>query len=81
MRRVSVTNLGARAREIQVTSYAELSLTSQAADVAHPAFANLFVETEFVPEMGALVATRRKRSDDETLFGWRTCSLWRRDRR
>lgn len=65
VRRVSVTNLGARTRDIQVTSYAELSLISQAADVAHPAFANLFVQTEFVPDMGALLATRRKRSPDE----------------
>ena len=65
VRRVSITNLGARTRDIQVTSYAELSLTSQAADVAHPAFANLFVETEFVSDMGALLATRRKRSPDE----------------
>ena len=66
MRRVSITNGGMRARDIQVTSYAELSLTTQAADAAHPAFANLFVETEFVPDIGALLATRRKRSDDET---------------
>ena len=65
IRRVSISNLGVRARDIQVTSFSELSLTSQAADVAHPAFANLFVETEFVSDMGALVATRRKRSDDE----------------
>jgi cyclic beta-1,2-glucan synthetase len=65
IRRVSITNTGMRARDIQVTSFAELSLTSQAADVAHPAFANLFVETEFVADIGAVVATRRKRSDDE----------------
>jgi cyclic beta-1,2-glucan synthetase len=65
VRRISITNQGARTRDIQVTSYAELSLTSQAADVAHPAFANLFVETEFVSDMGALLATRRKRSPDE----------------
>ena len=65
VRRVSITNLGARARDIQVTSYAEISLTSQAADVAHPAFANLFVETEFDSDVGAVLATRRKRTDDE----------------
>jgi cyclic beta-1,2-glucan synthetase len=65
VRRISISNLGVRSRDIQVTSYAELSLTSQAADVAHPAFANLFVETEFVPQIAGLVATRRKRSDDE----------------
>jgi cyclic beta-1,2-glucan synthetase len=65
VRRVTITNLGTRTRDIQVTSYAELSLTSQAADMAHPAFANLFVETEYVSDMGALLATRRKRSPDE----------------
>ncbi|HWV45816.1 MAG TPA: glycosyl hydrolase family 65 protein, partial [Nitrospira sp.] len=66
VRRISVTNMGTGARELQVTSYAELSLAPQAADVAHPAFANLFVQTEFVPEVGALLATRRRRSDEET---------------
>jgi cyclic beta-1,2-glucan synthetase len=66
VRRLSITNLGSRARTIQVTSYAELSLAQHAADVAHPAFSNLFVETEFVPHAGALVATRRARSADET---------------
>jgi cyclic beta-1,2-glucan glucanotransferase len=66
LRRVSVTNLGVRTREVQVTSYAELSLAPQAADVAHPAFSNLFVETEFVPGVDALLATRRRQSDKET---------------
>ena len=66
VRRVSITNLGARTREIQVTSYAELCLASQAADESHPAFSNLFVQTEFVSDVGALVATRRKQSDKET---------------
>ena len=65
VRRVSITNLGSRARDIQVTSYAEVALAPQSTDVAHPAFSNLFVETEFVPDLGAILATRRKRSDDE----------------
>lgn len=65
VRRVSITNGGTRTRDIQMTSYAELSLAPQAADVAHPAFSNLFVQTEFVSELGALVATRRKRSEAE----------------
>ena len=66
VRRISLTNMGIRLRDIQVTSYAELSLASQAADMAHPAFSNLFVETEFVADVGAILATRRKRSEDET---------------
>jgi cyclic beta-1,2-glucan synthetase len=65
IRRISITNTGIRARDIQVTSFAEISLTTQAADVAHPAFANLFVETEFVADAEVLLATRRPRSSDE----------------
>ena len=37
----------------------------QAADVAHPAFAKLFVETDYVARFGAILATRRRRSPDE----------------
>ncbi len=62
VRRVSITNHGNRAREIDLTSYAEVALARQADDVAHPAFAKLFVETEFVPHLGAVLATRRQRS-------------------
>ncbi len=65
IRRVTLTNLGTRAHEIELTSYAEIVLAPQAADVAHPAFQNLFVQTEFAPEIGGLLATRRPRSRDE----------------
>jgi cyclic beta-1,2-glucan glucanotransferase len=65
VRRVSITNLGLRTREIELTSYAEIVLAPPAADRAHPAFSNLFVQTEFAPELGALLATRRPRSNGE----------------
>jgi cyclic beta-1,2-glucan synthetase len=65
MRRVSVTNLGSQAREIEVTSYAEMVLAPAAADAAHPVFSNLFVQTEAVTDLGALLATRRVRSAGE----------------
>jgi cyclic beta-1,2-glucan synthetase len=65
IRRVSLTNLGSQYRQIELTSYAEIALAPQAADAAHPAFQNLFVKTEFVAEIGALLATRRPRSLDE----------------
>jgi cyclic beta-1,2-glucan synthetase len=63
LRRVSITNHGTRQREIEVTSYAELALARPDDDVAHLAFSKLFVETEYVREIGALLATRRRRSD------------------
>ncbi|ORE98122.1 glucoamylase family protein [Aurantimonas sp. 22II-16-19i] len=65
VRRVSLVNTGRRAREIELTSYAELVLTTAATDAAHPAFAKMFVETEHLPEFGAVLATRRPRSTDE----------------
>jgi cyclic beta-1,2-glucan synthetase len=37
-------------------------LAPDAADAAHPAFSNLFVETEFVVDSGAILASRRLRS-------------------
>ena len=64
-RRVTISNGGRRTREIDVTSYAEVVLASDAADTAHPAFSNLFVQTEFVADIGAVLATRRRRSPDE----------------
>ncbi len=65
VRRVSLVNSGRRAREIELTSYAELVLAPPAGDLAHPAFSKMFVVTEFLPEFGALVATRRPRSPEE----------------
>ncbi|MGD0188757.1 MAG: glucoamylase family protein [Roseiarcus sp.] len=67
VRRVSITNHGIRARDIELTSYAEIALARQPDDVAHPAFAKLFVETEFAPDLGAILATRRQRSSSDPL--------------
>jgi cyclic beta-1,2-glucan synthetase len=64
-RRVTLTNFGARSREIEITSYVELALAPRAADASHPAFSKLFIETEHLPAAGALIAHRRQRSPDE----------------
>ena len=70
IRRLSITNDGTREREIEVTSYAEIVLAPQAADIAHPAFSNLFVKTEYLPQERALLAMRRPRSaEDATSVG------------
>ena len=65
LRVVTLVNHSRRAREFQVTSYAEVCLNARRADQAHPAFAKLFLETEFEPRCGALLARRRPRSTDE----------------
>jgi cyclic beta-1,2-glucan synthetase len=66
VRRVSITNTGNRHRDIDITSYAELVLATPAADAAHPAFSKLFVQTEYAAKVGALLATRRRRTVTET---------------
>jgi len=65
IRRLSLTNNTTRIREIELTSYAEVVLATAQADAAHPAFSNLFIETEFIAAENALLAHRRLRSSDE----------------
>lgn len=50
LRRLTVVNESTRTREIEIASYSEIVLTEQAADNAHTAFSNMFVETEFVSD-------------------------------
>ena len=65
VRRVSVANAGSQAQEIEITSYAELMLAPPAADASHPSFSKLFLQTEYLPKVGAILATRRRRSPGE----------------
>ena len=70
VRRISLTNNSMRTREIELTSYAEVVLATPQADAAHPAFSNLFIETEFFAAENAILAHRRQRSsDDESIWG------------
>jgi cellobiose phosphorylase len=65
LRRISVTNNSRVRRTIELTSYAEVVLASAAADATHPAFSNLFVQTEIVRNRQAILCTRRPRSHPE----------------
>ncbi|MCO4317017.1 protein ndvB [Phyllobacterium sp. 21LDTY02-6] len=64
-RRIVITNTGSKDRVLEVTSYAELVLTSEQTDMAHPAFAKMFVETETDERGDTIYATRRKRGSDD----------------
>ncbi len=65
LRRITITNRTRAQREIEVTSYAEVVLASPAGDALHPAFSNLFVQTEIIDQRQAILCTRRPRSQDE----------------
>lgn len=65
MRRIRITNRSQSVRVLEVTSYAEVVMASQASDESHPAFSNLFVQTEIIPQHKAILSTRRPRSEME----------------
>jgi cellobiose phosphorylase len=65
LRRIRITNRSRFIRSVEVTSYAEIVLASAIADALHPAFSNLFVQTEILPERDAILATRRRASSDQ----------------
>jgi cellobiose phosphorylase len=65
LRRTRLTNRARIARTIEVTSYAEVVLAPAIADDLHPAFGNLFVQTEILAPREAILATRRPRSAED----------------
>lgn len=67
LRRVHITNRSRKRRAIDITSYAEIALAPSAADALHPAFSNLFVQTEIISQRQAILCTRRPRSVDEQI--------------
>jgi hypothetical protein len=65
LRRVRIKNKSRGRKIITVTSYLEVVLNSPAADAIHPAFSNLFVQTEILENRNAIICTRRPRSVEE----------------
>lgn len=65
IRQLTFTNHSNESCVLEVTSYMEVVLASHGADVAHPAFSSLFIETEYVPDYHSLIAKRRPRIDTD----------------
>jgi cyclic beta-1,2-glucan synthetase len=65
IRRITLTNHSLRTRKLVLTSAVELSLAPHNADINHPAFSKLFIQTEALPDLQALLAWRRRRSDND----------------
>lgn len=66
LRRLTLTNRARRPRTIEFTTYAEVVLSAQAADEAHPAFGNLFVRTAILRDKQAIACSRRPRAPGES---------------
>ncbi|MCE9549838.1 MAG: cyclic beta 1-2 glucan synthetase [Betaproteobacteria bacterium] len=65
LRRVRITNRAWTRQTIEITTYAEVVLATSAADAQAPAFGNLFVQTEILPERHAILCHRRPRSQND----------------
>lgn len=65
VRRIHLTNHSKTKRHLAIASYGEVVLAAPASDNAHPAFSNLFVQTEIKKHQHAIACTRRARSKDE----------------
>ncbi len=65
VRRIHLTNHSASERTMEITSYGEVVLATSIADESHPAFSNLFVQTEIRHDQHAIICTRRPRSKEE----------------
>lgn len=65
VRQVTLTNDSDQPRHLRLTSYSEVVLGPAAGDLRHPAFGKLFIESEYLPELNALIFRRRPRSASE----------------
>jgi cellobiose phosphorylase len=65
LRRTQLTNRSRTTRVLELTTYAEIVVAPAGADAAHPAFSNLFVQTEIAAAEQAIICARRPRSPGE----------------
>ena len=67
---MKLVNTTRQRRRLEIITYAEVVLTPQNAEVAHPAFSNLFVQTEIVRDKQAILCTRRPRHAGHDAQPW-----------
>ncbi|HEX9115954.1 MAG TPA: glucoamylase family protein [Anaerolineae bacterium] len=65
VRRITLHNQDNRPRRLALTSYGEVVMAAAPADRRHPAFNKLFIESEYLPELDALLFRRRPRAESE----------------
>jgi cyclic beta-1,2-glucan synthetase len=65
IRHIKLINQSAQPRHLMVASYGEIVLAPHGVDLGHPAFNKLFIQSEYRPELNALLFYRRMRSAEE----------------
>lgn len=65
IRKVTLTNHGKHMRNFELTSYLEVVADSYPAELSHPAFNKLFIESEFLEEQSVFLSHRRSSRETE----------------
>ena len=65
IRKITLKNNSEEEKNLEITSYLEVTLQSFEGDAVHPAFSNLFISTDYNRDLKALIGNRRKRSANE----------------
>jgi hypothetical protein len=68
IRKVTVTNNGNEERQLEVTSYMEVVDDTHMAEISHPAFNKLFLESEYVKEQNIFLAKRRQKKEADNPY-------------
>ena len=70
IRRIIIENHGKDSVTLELTSYLEVVLTNEEADMAHRAFSNLFVRTDYLDEYKSLIAVRNREKEKDRNVGF-----------
>ena len=68
IRKVKLTNHGKSEKLLEITSYLEVVGDSYLAELSHPAFNKLFVESEFIEEQSIFLSRRRSNGKDNNPY-------------
>jgi DNA-binding Xre family transcriptional regulator len=68
IRKVKLINHAKEARSIEITSYLEVVADSHMAELSHPAFNKLFIESEFIDEQSIFLSKRRSGKAAEKVY-------------
>lgn len=65
IRKITFTNHGHNEKQLEVTSYLEAVDDTGPAELSHPAFNKLFLESEYLEEQGIFLTKRRRKKADD----------------
>ncbi len=65
IRRLQIKNLGNTDETLEISSLLEPVLSNKEQDYSHPAFNNLFLSYEYIPEIDGILVKRKKRNESQ----------------